>query len=91
MVVPSGYVSSGMVPVCREAPITMDLPELADTPDAAAKLNVIVKAVASGRLLASQAEKLANLVIAQNKAQESGELAERVAALEKQATKEPTV
>src|SRR5436190_43596 len=71
-----------LVPVRHERPISVPIPELNAATGAAAKFEVLIGAVADGRLLPSEGEKLANLLAAQSKAKELDELEQRVVALE---------
>jgi hypothetical protein len=71
-----------LAPVRHERPISAHLPELSSAVGTAAKLRLIFAAVADGRLLASEGEKLAGLLAAEREAKEFEQLEERVAALE---------
>jgi Family of unknown function (DUF5681) len=71
-----------LLPVRRERPISAVIPELRAASSASAKLEAIIEAVAAGRLLPSEGEKLANLLAAERNARERDELEQRVAALE---------
>jgi hypothetical protein len=71
-----------LVPVRRERPICVDLPELRTAASINAKFDLLFEAVADGRLLPTEGEKLANLLAAQLKAKEVDDLERRVAALE---------
>jgi hypothetical protein len=71
-----------LAPVRHEHPICLNVPELSAATGTEAKVEVVIVAVATGRLLPSEGEKLVNLLLAQRKARESDELEKRVAALE---------
>jgi Family of unknown function (DUF5681) len=71
-----------LLPVRRERPISAVMPELRSASSASAKHQLIIEAVAAGRLLLSEGEKLANLLAAERDARERDELEQRVAALE---------
>lgn len=65
-----------------EKAIRFQLPKIATPADCAAAQGEIIQAVASGRLLASEGEVLANLVENQRRAFETTDLAARLAAIE---------
>jgi hypothetical protein len=71
-------------PPSRERPLSVDLPPL-DKPNGLATVTAtITMAVADGRLLPGEGEILAKLVEGHRRAIETGDLARRIEALEKQ-------
>lgn len=72
-----------LVPQAREEPVRFKLPPIQKLEDCAKAQGAIVAAVAAGELLPSQGRDLAALVDGQRAAYETGELADRLAAIER--------
>jgi uncharacterized protein DUF5681 len=73
-----------LVPPARERPCSYKLPKLETCADATAALGQIAADMASGKLLASEAESLSNIVTSFVKTIEMTELEARLTALEKE-------
>ena len=71
-----------LVPPCREAPITLDLPRLETRADAPRVLSFLLAQVSRGELTPGEAEKLARLVSEYHKAVQLTEIEERMRRLE---------
>ena len=69
-------------PEQKGRPLFLDLPAISDSSSMLAALARIIEAAASGEITTDEGAGLAGLVEAQRRAIETGELAERIAALE---------
>lgn len=71
-----------IIPPLRESPIDIQLPELSNAEACSSAQAKIVNALATGKLMCSEANAISGLVENRRKALETNELAERLAALE---------
>lgn len=71
-----------LVPVAKERPVSIDLPDISSAAGIAAAQIAIVQAVANGQLVPRQGSTLAAIVEARRKAFETEEFERRIAALE---------
>jgi len=74
-----------VAPAPKDAPISFALPPLADAQDAAKAMAALVASVASGEITPGEAASVASLIETWRKAHETGEMEDRVAALEQRA------
>lgn len=71
-----------LMPVAKERPIKIKLPEIVTAADAAAAQDAILQAVAAGELLPTEGTNLAGIVEARRKAIETEDLERQLMALE---------
>jgi hypothetical protein len=71
-----------LVPPCREAPVTLDLPRLESRADAARVLSFLLAEAGRGAVTPGEAEKLVRLVSEHHKAVQLTEIEERLRGLE---------
>ena len=71
-----------LVPPCREAPVSLDLPRLETRADAARVLSFLLAEVGRGEVTPGEAEKLARLVSEHHKAVQLTEIEERLRGLQ---------
>src|SRR5438270_13932314 len=74
-----------ITPVRREACVQIKLPRLSSSSNVAASGQVVLDAIASGRITPSEGEKLTNILESQRKAMETAELQLRIEQLERAA------
>lgn len=72
-----------LCPVRREAPISLDLPELADVADLPKIMGAVLAAVARGDITPSEGERIAGLIGGFGKAYELADFEQRLQTLEK--------
>ena len=73
-----------LVPPCREAPVSLDLPRLETRADAARVLSFLLAEAGRGEVTPGEAEKLARLVSEHHKAVQLTEMEERFRRLEEE-------
>jgi hypothetical protein len=73
-----------LVPPCREAPVSLDLPRLETRADASRVLSFLLAEAGRGEVTPGEAEKLARLVSEHHKAVQLTEMEERLRGLEEQ-------
>ncbi len=71
-----------LVPPCREAPVSLDLPRLKTRADAPRVLSFLLVEAGRGEVTLAEAEKLARLVSEHHKAVQLTEVEERLRGLE---------
>jgi hypothetical protein len=76
-----------LVPPRKDRPIVFDLPTIGSAADHPAALAAVLVAVAAGELTPSEAEAFASIMELHRRAIETGELADRLAALEERMSK----
>ena len=77
-----------LIPAAKDRPVSIKLPQITDVATCNAAQAKITATVASGDLLPSEGEALSGLVEHQRRALETQNMAKRIEALEKQASKE---
>ena len=77
-----------LIPAAKDRPVSIKLPQITDVATCNAAQAKITATVASGDLLPSEGEALSGLVEHQRRALETHNMAKRIEALEKQASKE---
>lgn len=78
-----------LAPVRKDVPISVDLPMVTSAKDAVAASSALLAAVAAGEITPDEAGRVMTLLTAHRSIVETGELADRVAALE--AMTKPTI
>jgi hypothetical protein len=73
-----------LVPPCREAPVSLDLPRLETRADAARVLSFLLAEAGRGELTPGEAAKLARLASEHHKAVQLDEMEERMSRLEEE-------
>lgn len=81
-------VVNKLIPAAKDRPVSIKLPQITDVATCNAAQAKITATVASGDLLPSEGEALSGLVEHQRRALETHNMAKRIEALEKQASKE---
>ena len=71
-----------LVPDAKDAPTTVDLPEIRGSADLLAGVNAILSAVAAGEITPGEGKAMVDLLEAARKAYEACDLSERLAVLE---------
>lgn len=71
-----------LVPPCREAPVTFDVPEIAAAADAVKAMGALLQAVAEGSLTPTQGTALAGMIETFRRTLETEDLARRLALIE---------
>ena len=73
-----------LVPPCREAPVSLDLPRLETRADAARVLSFLLAGAGRGEVTLGEAEKLGRLLSEHHKAVQLTEMEERMSRLEEE-------